>query len=416
MLPAPVSSSRPLRTRQALPIVFAACLVPRFAALLWFPADTSVYYYWEASDNVLAWGAYTEPLYPALLAVLRFVTGDRLTLVLVGQIAIAAFGGVLLYRLTERIAGRRGAGVAVVLYAFDPYLVRQSVSLVEITFCTTLLIAAAHVYARGDSIGDAALSATLLGLATLARFALLTSAIAFIGILLWRHRAWHAVAAAAAVAVTVGAWTLWTLTTNATVAPTRIGINLFVLTNEYAEQLPPTVNSDVLVPWAYDSIEAETPGGLSDSDRERVQDTILMRKALQFVRDHPWTAARLKARNLAVSLAPVLLPLDRKPRGAVATIEDGVVRVHGLERRPIGEHVVYSTSRVILLVGFVWGVFRRRPRHHAEALLGAIALSIIAVCTIFFPTSRLLAPMAFVMMAYAGVAARGSISTTPHPP
>jgi hypothetical protein len=48
----------------------------------------------------------------------------------------------------------------------------------------------------------------------------------------------------------------------------------------------------------------------------------------------------------------------------------------------------------------------RRRRLHDDAFLLTVAGSVIAVNAIFFPTSRLLAPMTFVWMFYAGITAR----------
>jgi 4-amino-4-deoxy-L-arabinose transferase-like glycosyltransferase len=396
-------------------LVFALCAIPRVLALFWFPPDTSVFYYWDASEGLLARGApaldgvidtSTEPLYPALLAVLRAVGRDSVTVVLLAQIAIASGAGVLLYRLTEDLAGSRVAAVTAALYAFDPYLVRQSASPVEITVCTALLIAAAWSYARGTSTAGAIGTGVLAALAALTRFSLLPVAAGGLGLLL-RERRWrHAMAFAIAAAIPVGAWMLSTYATNGALVPTRVGINLFVSTCEYADQIVPLRNVDLLVPWAYEAVERELSGTpMSETDRQRALDDALLAKAVAFVREHPVTTVRLKLRNLAYTVAPVLLPLERKPRSAVATIEDGRVRISGLERRPFVDHALYSTSRLLLVAGACVGLWRRRGRwQRGDAMLVAIAASIVVVQAVFFPTSRLLAPMAFVLMIYCAIA------------
>jgi uncharacterized membrane protein YccC len=58
-------------------------------------------------------------------------------------------------------------------------------------------------------------------------------------------------------------------------------------------------------------------------------------------------------------------------------------------------------------------VLRRGRWKLGDAYLLVVAASVVLVCTVFFPTSRLLAPMAFVLMVYTAVAvdslmARGS--------
>jgi hypothetical protein len=347
---------------------------------------------------------FIEPAYPALLGGLRAVGGDSLTVVLLAQIGIAAAAGVLLHRLTADLAGPRAAIAAAVLYAIDPYLVRQSVSLVEVTLCTALLIAAARFHARSDGARDAALTGIALALAALTRISLLPIAFGAVGLYLWRRRPRLAAAAAAAAGVPVAAWMIVSSAATGGALPARAGINLFVSTSQDAGQVAPLHNVDYLVPYAYESIASEVPaGGGTDVELERLRDRALLRRSLDFARRQPLQTLGLKLRNLLFTVVPVLLPLDPKPRGATATIENGVVRFHDAGKRPLRDHVIYSGFRAMLLIAAVAGFLRRRPRHHAEALLFVMAGCVIAVCAIFFPTSRLLAPASFVMMVYAGI-------------
>jgi 4-amino-4-deoxy-L-arabinose transferase-like glycosyltransferase len=389
------------------------CLVPRIVALSWFPPDPSVLYYWAESEHVFSdlirldgeVDRSLEPLYPALLALFRTIAGDRLALVVLAQAVVAALTGILIYGLAGTLAGRRAAIVATVLYAFDPYLVRQSIAPVEITLCTTLLAGAAWVYARRDSPRGSVLTGLLLSAAALTRFSLLPVAAGGLGLLLWRRRWSQAVAFGLAVALPVAGWMLRLHALTGALVPTRVGINLFVSTNEYAGQIVPLRNVDLLVPWAYDTI---APGVVTDRmselDRQRAANEALFERAVDYVREHPVDAIGLKLKNLAWTLVPVLLPFDRTPRGAAAAIEGGEVRVSGLEPRPLTEHAIYSASRLVLLAGTIIGLARRRGRwQHGDGLLLVVVASVIAVQTVFFPTSRLLAPMAFVLMVYCGI-------------
>jgi hypothetical protein len=399
--------------------IFVLCVIPRILALLRFPPDTSVFYYWEAASGLLAFGVPVldgvpdtsiEPLYPALLALLRALGRDSTTVVVFAQIAIASGAGVVFYRLTEHLAGPRPALVAAVLYALDPYLVRQSVSPVEITLCIALLVAATWAYARGRSTVGAIGTGLLVALTALTRFSLLPVAAGGIALYLWRRRWGQAVAFALAVVIPVGAWTLRLHALNGALVPTRVGVNLFVSTCEYSGQVIPLRNVDLLVPWAYETIgDHHMP--LDPMALQRADDAVLFARAIAFARRHPLETARLKLRNLAYTFAPVLLPLERKPRHARAAVVDGRVRVEGLEPRPLLEHVLYSGSRLFLVAGAVAGLFRRRGAwRRGDGMLLAVAVSVITVNTVFFPTSRLLAPMAFVLMFYAAVA--GSTGST----
>lgn len=403
------------------------CLAPRLAALAWFAPDASVFYYWDASaqffrhvapliDGVV--DTSIEPLYPALLALLRTAGGDSLHAAMAAQAVLGAAAGPLLFQLTNRLGGPRAAAIATTLYAIDPYLVRQSVSPVEITLCTALLVAAAWAYARGASVRWAAATGLLVALAILTRFSLAPIALGTIALMLVARRWTSAVCFTVAVALPVGAWMLRMHAVNGTVVPTRAGINLFVSTNDYAGDIVPLRNVDVLVPWAYETVAADVPpAGLTAPERHRALDDALFARAIAWARAHPRETLGLKLRNLAFTVAPVLLPLERKPRDASARIEGGRVIVTGLEPRPLVDHILYSASRLLLLVGAVAGLTQRRGSwHHTDGFLAVVAGTIIVVQTVFFPTSRLLATGAFVWMIWAG---RGAVerleSRIPHP-
>ncbi len=397
--------------------IFVLCAIPRIVALSWFPPDTSAFFYWDASEGLLSRGAPVldgvldtsiEPVYPALLALLRGVSGDRPWVVFAAQIVLASAAGVLLHRLTDVLAGRHVAGITTLLYAFDPYLVRQSVSPVEITVCVALLIGAALAFAQGTRTRGAVAVGLLVSLAVLTRFSLLPVAAGALGLYLWDRRWSQAVAFAVAVTVPTGAWMLRTYTLNGTLVPARVGINLFVSTCEYAGQIVPLRNADLLVPWAYETVGHRLKGAsLDELEYQRVEDAALLAQAIAFAREHPLETVRLKLRNLAFTVAPVLLPLERKTPHAGAGIVGGRVRVSGLAPRPLLDHVVYSGSRLLLVAGTVAGLIRRRGRwQRGDGMLLVVAASVIAVNTVFFPTSRLLAPMAFVLMFYAAVGVR----------
>lgn len=406
-----------MRTRAFLALL---CAVPRIAALFWFPPDASTFHYWDAATALLASGTLeafgavdtaTEPLYPAFLAVLRAIGGDSLTFVALAQIAVASVAGVLLHRVTADIAGSRAAAVTFALYAFDPYLVRQSPSPIEITLSVALLIAAVWSYTRRESPAQAMTTGLLLGLAVLTRFALLPVALGTLGLILWRRRWREAAAFALATALLVGGWMVRTYAINGALVPTRIGINLFISTCEHADDVVPLRNVDLLVPWALEQVDRELDtASLTETQARRVRDDVLFGKAIAFVRDRPVTAVKLKLRNLGYSVAPMLLPVDREERDARLTIDAGRVQISGLRPRSLVDHVLYSGTRLILLLGACAGLALRAGRwHRTDGMLLVIAASIIGVQTVFFPTSRLLAPLAIVTMIYTGVAVGGRV-------
>ena len=181
--------------RRAL-LVFAICAAPRFVALAIFPGASSTYYD-ELAAGLLSTGSfgfdgtpstYMEPLYPAFLAGARLVTGDSLPLVLILQIVVASIGGVLLDRLASHHAGPRAGLFAALFYAVYPYLVRQSVALLEITLCTTLAIGTALALSRTDRIRGALVTGALFGLLMLTRTSFAVAPIGAAAWLAWRPR------------------------------------------------------------------------------------------------------------------------------------------------------------------------------------------------------------------------------------
>jgi hypothetical protein len=95
--------------------------------VLWLAPPPELTFYWEYASSLLEHGtlgvagtpdSVVEPLYPAFLAAARWLTGDRIPLVLAVQIFIASAGGVLLHGVTRSLSGSaRAAWIATLLYA-----------------------------------------------------------------------------------------------------------------------------------------------------------------------------------------------------------------------------------------------------------------------------------------------------------
>ncbi|MCA1560704.1 MAG: glycosyltransferase family 39 protein [Acidobacteria bacterium] len=403
--------------RRVLLYVFLLCLAPRLFALLWLPAP-ELTHYWGLASGLLSEHAlridgvsttYIEPLYPAFLAAARFLTGERLWLVMVLQSAIASLGGVLLYRLSVDLTGRQSVGwIAAILYACNPYLVRQSGSLMEISLATTLLIAAAWAFNRslhGHHRGTAAAAGVLLGLAVLTRFSFAPIFITACVLLIWRRRVPQAAALACAAGLCVGPWLLRSYAVDGSLAPTRIGENLFVSTCEYADQVVPHINVDVLSPRAYAAAARHLEAlELPPIEWQRAADAWLLRRALDCILANPRRAAGMKLANALHTLSPRLLPYDQKPAGAVARFEADQVHVQGLTPRPRAATAVHVAAQSVLLVCALAGLALRRVATAGDSFLLCVAGAVIAVNTTFFPTTRLLAPMWFVLMFYAACA------------
>jgi hypothetical protein len=395
-----VTSPALLVPRRTLWLVLLTCAVPRLAALAIFRERTPTLYS-ALAESLVAGRGYTldgetatwlEPLYPALLAVGRWLGGEAGMLAL--QIAVASLGGVALFSLAARRAGTRVAWLTTLLYALSPYLVRQSAAFMEIPVATALAIATVWSLDRLDTGGGAAVAGGLIAALLLTRASFLPIGVAAV-MIAWRAGASRALAVTAVTAAGLLPWILFTETTTGTLLPPRTGENLFVSTSEWAEPLVPRVNVDVILPITGDLVERELGPSASRVERDR----FLLHRALAFIRAHPVRALALKARNLGCVFLPRLLPFTER-RGSAAVV-DGVLRIPPQAARPLAYEIVGGAFQGLLMVGAAAGMWKRR--YHLlrdDAGLSAVAVSVVAINVVFFPTSRLLAPMSFVLMFY----------------
>jgi len=337
--------------------------------------------------------ARIEPLCPALFALGRMLFPGAAWHMLIVPLALASVSGVALFSLTGAATNSmRAAWFAVLLYALSPYLVRQSASFMEVTLATALLILAAWrmrivaTTAHGIAIG------LLFAAIVLTRFSFLPIAIGGV-LLVWRRENLARAATAASVtAMCVAPWLAYSHATDGSFWPTRIGENLYVSTSEWARGIVPRINADVLVPLATASVAGEND-----------PDGTLLRRALVYSREHPATVASLKLRNLLYVVQPRLLPFTE--RVGSASIVDGRLVVPEQRPRPVAYEWIAGMFQAVLLGGGAVGLWLRRDKVTTDdAFVLIVLVAVAGVSVVFFPTSRLLAPMSFVLMFYTTAA------------
>lgn len=389
-------------------IIFAICAAPRLVAMaLWrSPPQT---YYDELAGGLLSTGTfgfggvpstYMEPLYPAFLAAANVLTAESAPAVTIAQIAVAAIGGVLLYRLASDLAGPRAGVCAGVIYALYPYLVRQSVAHLEITLCATLAIAATLALTRAGTTRGAIGAGLLFGLLMLARTSFAAAAVAGALWLAWHVSGRVAVVMLLTALAVIAPWLVRNARIDGSPLPSRIGENLYLSTSPYAAAVP-VHDIDLLVPLALAEMNSlQLPAGRE----ERGMDDVMLARAFTFIREHPGHALWLKARNALYLFSPLLLPRDAKRSGAFAEMEGTTVRIVNAARRPWFEDVSHGVAQGALLLLAAFGIARRGLRAGDAPLLIMLGAQ-AAVCVVFFPTTRLMAPVMFVVMFYASTAA-----------
>jgi hypothetical protein len=398
-------------TRRQAAAIFLGCALPRLCAVLLWPADTGTLYY-QLANAIATQGpralggslaARIEPMYPAFLAAGRMIGGDHPLALLLLQIGVGSAAGILLFSLTSALTGsRRTAAIAATLYAISPYLVRQSAAFMEVTLAVSLLIAFVWSVARPQSSKTAAATGAILAAAVLTRMSFLPIAAGGL-LLLARAGRRQAVAATMAFAALLGAWIGIARAAGGSPFPARIGENLLVSTSEWTRAIVPQTNVDVLLP-VVDARARETLRRRGSLDPSAGQiDGVMLEDALAFARSHPGDALLLKLRNAVYAVLPRLLPHTER-RGS-AEVVGGVLVVPPQARRPLAFELAAGGFQAMLLAGAAAGMWKRR--YHlagTDAGLLLVAGSVLAVNIAFFPTSRLLAPMTFVLMFYTAEA------------
>ena len=387
-------------------VLFAVALALRIAALWLLPAPEPNYNYWLARGLVtlhaFALGpeptSFIEPLYPAFLALgMSVFDSDRLVLFL--QALVSASGAPAMFLLGWRLTGLRIGGLwAGLLYAADPYFVRQAHSYIELPFLLPLLLWTLERLVAAQRTGQAVVGGLLTGLVLLTRTALLPTLVGTL-IVMYMRRGKLALVSLAAAALVVSPWAWRSLTQNGSPVPTRAGENLFVSTSPYAVGVLPRYDADLLIRFAWLQLDADMPA-TADGREEGIADRLLARRALEFALAHPGQAAMLKLKNAAWIFAPVLVPRNAKSPYTHAAMVNGRMELTGLAWRPLGWELAHGIFRTLVLVAAMIGFWRRRQIDDQWLLvvLGAE----LAVHVVFFPTTRLLAPFTAMLMLYAG--------------
>jgi hypothetical protein len=228
-------------------------------------------------------------------------------------------------------------------------------------------------------------------------------------VLLVVERRLRAAAVVAAVtAAIVAPWMIRNYRVDGTFSPSRAGQNLWVSTAPFSRSLLPGNDIDLVHEHSYDTIAtelAETP----PSRARTVANELLIRKALTYARENPGDVLYVKLRSAVYVFAPRLVPFYAKAPQSRAIIEGSSVRFEGLVRRPAIEEVSYTIFATAMLMLAAVGLYKRRRVLWSDRFLLLTLFVFTAVHAVFFPTTRLVSPMHFVLMFYAGAAVGGSV-------
>jgi hypothetical protein len=368
---------------------------------------------WFLSDGwlrhgTLAYGdqptAAYDPLYPLFIAAVRWCV-DSPAFVIAAQIGVACVGAVCLRRLARAMSAREDAALgAALVYAVYPYLIRQSAAFMEITLLSTLLLGAWLAWA----VGRRYLSIVILMLAVLTRATVLPVAVACV-LLMYRRGGWRSgLAAAAIVAAFITPFVVRTYRLEGAWAPTRQGENLYVGNNPYAAQMIPRYDLDLLPP-AGEARVRERLGLTADAPiAPAVLDRELSREAWRYLKADPWRAVKAKSMNVLYFFDPRIVPLEGLSDDTTFSVTaEGRVVIEHARKRPLWQSAAHSLAYSAVLILAIAGAGRRFASGRAidlDAVLLASAASLTIVSAIYFPTTRMRAPLDPLLMAYAACA------------
>ncbi len=394
-------------------VLIILCVGARLIALWLLSEDGAHYhesYYWLLATRLLqgkgfGYGPYGqaafEPLYPLTLVAARALFGNRPPMVLIPQLIISAIGCLYLYKLAWQLTrNSRVAWWSAVLYAFYPYLVRQSIMANEIPLLSTLLILSAYTYITATHPRRVITCGIMFGLTLLTRTVV---APAWLGAL-FTHGRRFGMRSALLLLVTITSVVSPMLIRNFRVAgvliPTRSGINLFEGNCVYADTIIPRYSQDLLNQYAWQVLQQQKPATLPPG--ERGDDLFFTLKAWEFMREHPWRTLRLKLLNTIYLFHPRLMPFERMTsRTRVTFLPDGTLKIEGSVPHPFWQDAIHTISYTTIAFLAIWGCILRRRQLRDDAILGWIAFSFIVVHALYFPHTRLRAPMDFILMFYA---------------
>ena len=394
--------------------VFILCVLPRLAYLCFDKAapmlEASVY--WDISENILRSGVLdfwdnsttrVEPLYPIFLALCRFLAFNNLFIVLSLQIALCSAACIVFYKLCELLSNRRTAAIAVFLFSFYPYLVRQQVSLIEVSLVTSLLIAGAYFYCRPLGLRSSFYCGAAFGFALLTRAALLPVWLLGLSTVFLKKNFKSGMVMVFVSALIVFPFFLRNYLSDGSFLTSRMGYDLYKGNNAYSDSLIPTYSLDVLTPQLFEELEKESPD-LLNADENKI-DRYFFGKAVQFMYQNKMKTMKLKLKNVFYFFHPRIVPFHPfEPNSKLVITEKGEAHVEGSAvRDPLAERV-HSIFYGFILFAAGTGIFLRRKEFQKDAILYFILIGFTLVHCVYWPATRYRVSMDFVLIFFAAYA------------
>ncbi len=364
------------RTRRAVLSAAAAGLLLRLlciAATTPLTLSSDEQRFWDLATTRMAGTAFLPPLQPFVLAALRAVVGDDVTLVRVALAALASISIVLVGALAERHLGSSAGGIAAWSAALLPTLVYYDGRLRGETAVTLLLLSFACLWSwpAAGRLG-AVIAGVCLGLAALGRpeLIVLPVVVATIGWIrgggapLFRRAAWLA----PGILATIIPWTIrnHAATGAWTMVSANGGYNFWKSFN------PVTDGSQVPL-----------DGSAWDGSSAIASESAGYREGIAFIQDHPLRSALLAPLKVAHLFGPERDVLSDLRQGHVPSVPVVV---------GIGFAVLQNAAWFALLAAGLYAMAEPRRSVAKDVALGVL-VALVLVHLVFFGDDRFHVPL-----------------------
>ena len=338
-------------------------------------------FYFELAQNIavgtgMSFDGHTPttfrvPLYPAFLAAVTL--GHKVFLpVVFAQSLIGTATVVAAALLTAELFGSTAAITCAAFTAVYPYYVVHDTALQEtglftfFTLVSVLLLIRARRTMSGilAVLAGLALAADVLTRATIVPFALLAPLwLGWAGVGIWRKRVRAAVLCAAVMVVAVAPWLIrsYALTGFPTLS-TETGSQLWAGNNPYTFSYYPLRSIDLGLAAALDALPANEMAELHELGSDGVlEDRWFLRKALTFIREHPWLTLGNGIRKIGAAFSWLPNP-----------------------RRSFWTSLIYALSYGPIMTLGLLGMMLTWRSWREHSLIYALFLSFIIVTAVFF--------------------------------
>ncbi|MBI4243118.1 MAG: hypothetical protein HY606_03420 [Planctomycetes bacterium] len=394
---------------KTLLLIFLFCFTPRLIYFIAVPDRTyNDSIYWNAAGGLLYDYTFIRAelrdttqdfLYVIFLYLARWFTFDTYFAAMIIQIIFECIGCVYLYKLTSQLAKSSFCSwTAVLLYSLHPYLVRQSVAIIEVPLLSALLIITCYYFVSEKFIRYSVLT----GLTILCRPTLLPVFGFAIFILLFRRRLVDAFLTFFVPLLICLPFYLRNYHVGGVLLPARSGWNLIKGNCEYSDKVIPAYSVDLLDDYLSKMWHSENPGG---EDIKWVdQDRFYTKKAVQFIKENPLRTLKLRLLNILYLYYPGIVPFNPVDNKTKLVISDGGIRVENVPQRGRLADLAYSVYFTPLFLLFLAGMYIRRASWKKEYFLYLIIICFTAVYSVYWPGTRLRAPMDFILIFFAACA------------